>query len=191
MKHLFFRAAACLGALLSVSASTFEVAGTQFQLDGQAFQIRSGEMHYPRIPKEEWSDRVAMAKAMGLNTISTYLFWSYHEPAQGKFDFAGQKDFLAFIRICGEQGMKVIVRPGPYVCAEWDMGGIPGWVLAEPGVKVRSTGRRYLEPAKAWLAKVAGMLEPLSVAKGGPVLNGINLGRYWSIGPQQTIYPPD
>lgn len=151
-------------------ASTFEVAGDQFHLDGQAFQIRSGEMHYPRIPVAEWDERVEMAKAMGLNTISLYLFWNLHETSPGQYDFAGQKDFLAFIRTCGEQGMKVIVRPGPYVCAEWDLGGLPAWLLAEPGVKLRSTDPRYLEPAKAWMSKVAGMLEPLSVANGGPVL---------------------
>jgi beta-galactosidase len=167
---LLFLAAVCATFVPISHASTFEVAGNQFHLDGQAFQIRAGEMHYPRIPREEWASRVTMAKAMGLNTVSLYLFWNLHEEKPGLFDFEGQKDFVAFIRECGSQGMKVIVRPGPYVCAEWELGGIPAWVMAEPGTKLRSTDHRYLEPAKAWMRKVGSMLEPLSVAKDGPVL---------------------
>ncbi|MCW1926013.1 beta-galactosidase [Luteolibacter arcticus] len=170
MKPFAFLTAAYTALLPISHAATFEVAGNQFHLDGQAFQIRAGEMHYPRIPRAEWANRVKMAKAMGLNTVSLYLFWNLHEERPGQFDFEGQKDFVAFIRECGSQGMKVIVRPGPYVCAEWELGGIPAWVMAEPGVKLRSTDRRYLEPAKAWMRNVAGMLEPLSVAKDGPVL---------------------
>jgi beta-galactosidase len=143
MKFLVYPwTAVCLAGLTTSRAATFEVAEKQFHLNGQAFQIRAGEMHYPRIPREEWASRVTLAKAMGLNTISIYLFWNLHEEKPGQFDFEGQKDFVAFIRECGSQGLKVIVRPGPYVCAEWELGGIPAWVMAEPGVKLRSTDRR-------------------------------------------------
>ena len=152
------------------SAADFKVEGTAFVLDGKPFQIRAGEVHYPRVPKEEWRSRLLMAKAMGLNTISTYVFWNLHEPKRGEYDFNGEKDVVAFVKLCGEAGMHAIVRPGPYVCAEWDLGGLPAWLLAEPGVKLRSTDPRYLDPAKAWMKKMGAMLQPLSVAQGGPLL---------------------
>lgn len=151
-------------------AADFKVKGTAFVLDGKPFQIRAGEMHYPRVPKEEWRNRIVMAKAMGLNTICTYVFWNLHESKRGEYDFSGERDVLAFVKLCGELGMHAIVRPGPYVCAEWDLGGLPAWLLAEPGIKLRSTDPRYLDPAKAWMKKMGGMLQPLSVAQGGPLL---------------------
>jgi len=160
----------CLSLTFLVNASDFRVEDSAFKLDGHQFQIRSGEMHYPRIPKEEWTSRIQMAKAMGLNTISTYVFWNLHEAKKGEYDFSGDKDIAAFVKLCGESGMKVIVRPGPYVCAEWDLGGLPAWLLAEAGIQLRSTDPRFLEPAKAWMKRMGEMLQPLSVAKGGPVL---------------------
>ena len=159
-----------MAAVTGGSAAEFKVEGTAFVLDGKPFQIRAGEMHYPRVPKEEWRSRILMAKAMGLNTISTYVFWNLHEPKRGEYDFSGEKDVVAFVKLCGELGMHAIVRPGPYVCAEWDLGGLPAWLLAEPGIKLRSTDPRYLDPAKAWMKKMARMLQPLSVAQGGPLL---------------------
>jgi beta-galactosidase len=111
-----------------------------------------------------------MAKAMGLNTVCTYVFWNYHETKRGEFDFTGERDVAEFVRIIGEEGMKAMVRPGPYVCAEWDLGGLPAWLLAEPGVRLRSADPRFLEPAKAWMKRMGEMVRPLSVARGGPVL---------------------
>jgi beta-galactosidase len=154
----------------TAAAGEFKVEDKRFLLDGNPFQIRSGEIHYSRVPAADWRNRIQMAKAMGLNTICTYVFWNYHETAKGQFDFSGEKDVAQFIRICGEEGMKVIVRPGPYVCAEWDLGGIPAWILAERGVKLRTTDARYLGPAKEWVRRIAAMVEPLSVGKGGPVI---------------------
>lgn len=151
-------------------AADFKVEGNSFVLDGKPFQIRSGEIHYPRVPRAEWRSRIRMAKAMGLNTVCTYVFWNLHETKRGEFDFAGEKDVSEFVKVCGEEGMKAIVRPGPYVCAEWDLGGLPAWMLAEPGVQLRSTDPRFLDPAKAWMKRMGEMLQPLSVAKGGPVL---------------------
>lgn len=151
-------------------AAEFKVEGNAFVLEGQSFQIRSGEMHYSRVPRGEWRNRIRMAKAMGLNTVSTYVFWNYHETKRGEFDFTGEKDVAEFVKLIGEEGMKAIVRPGPYVCAEWDLGGLPAWLLAEPGMNLRSTDPRFLEPAKAWMKRMGEMLQPLSVAKGGPVL---------------------
>jgi beta-galactosidase len=122
-----------------LSAAEFKVEGKVFVLDGARFQIRSGEIHYPRVPREEWRNRVKMARAMGLNTVCTYVFWNLHEERRGEWDFAGDKDVAEFVKVCGEEGMKVIVRPGPYVCAEWDLGGLPAWLLAEPGMRLRSS----------------------------------------------------
>src|ERR1017187_4163627 len=137
--------AACVMAIgVAVSAMVAEqapalVAGKgQFLLNGRPFQIISGEMHYARVPREYWRDRFRKARAMGLNTISTYVFWNFHESVPGRYDFDGQKDIAAYIRLAGEEGLHVIVRPGPYVCAEWEFGGYPAWLFATPEIVVRS-----------------------------------------------------
>ena len=112
---------------------TFALSPTDFLLDGVPFQIKSGEMHPSRIPVEYWRHRIRMAKAMGLNTIAAYIFWNYHEPVEGTFDFtSGNHDIARFIRIAQEEGMWVLLRPGPYVCAEWDFGGLPPYLLRDP-----------------------------------------------------------
>jgi hypothetical protein len=153
-----------------LSASEFKVGKIAFSLDDKPFQIRSGEIHYSRVPRAEWRSRIQMAKSMGLNTISTYVFWNYHETQAGKFDFKGEKDVMDFVRLCGAEEMKVIVRPGPYVCAEWDLGGLPAWLLKEPGIKLRSSDGRFLEPARNWMRRMGSMLKPLAVSRGGPVI---------------------
>lgn len=153
-----------------VSAATFEVKGRDFLLDGKPLQILSGEMHYPRVPRPYWEDRLKKAKAMGLNTICTYLFWNVHEPNPGQWNFEGNADFVAFIKACQKEGLYVLVRPGPYVCTEWDFGGFPGWILADPETKVRSMDPRFMKPAMAYLEKVSAMLKPLQIENGGPVL---------------------
>src|SRR5215831_4625578 len=109
-----------------------------FLIDGKPVQIISGEMHYSRIPREYWRDRMKKARAMGLNTITTYVFWNLHEPAPGVYDFSGQNDVAEYIRTAQQEGLYVILRPGPYVCSEWDLGGLPAWLLADPDVTIRS-----------------------------------------------------
>ena len=109
---------------------TFTLGGEDFLLDGKTFQIISGEMHPARIPPEYWRHRIRMAKAMGCNTIAAYIFWNYHESSTGAFDFStGNRDIARFVRIAQEEGMWVLLRPGPYVCAEWDFGGLPPYLL--------------------------------------------------------------
>ena len=103
------------------SKGTFEVGDKTFLLNGEPFVVKAAEIHYPRIPKEYWEHRIKMSKALGMNTICLYVFWNFHEPEEGKYDFTGQKDIAAFCRMAQENGMYVIVRPGPYVCAEWAM----------------------------------------------------------------------
>jgi beta-galactosidase len=152
------------------SARKFAIEGDHFVLDGKPFQIISGEMHYARIPREYWRDRLKKARAMGLNTVSTYVFWNAHEPRPGVYDFRGGLDAAAFIRMAQEEGLYVILRPGPYSCAEWDLGGFPAWLLADPNIVLRSTDPKFLEPAGRWLKRLGRELAPLQLARGGPIL---------------------
>ena len=142
----------------------------QFLLDGKPFQIISGEMHYARVPREYWRDRFRKARAMGLNTISTYVFWNFHEASPGQYEFTGQKDVAEYIREAGQEGLHVILRPGPYVCAEWEFGGYPGWLFAAPGIVVRSTDEKFTTPAARWLDRLGRELTPLLSSHGGPII---------------------
>jgi beta-galactosidase len=146
------------------------IAGDHFELDGKPLQIISGELHYERIPREYWRDRLRKARAMGLNTISTYVFWNLHEPKPGVHDFAGSLDVAAFVRIAQEEGLYVILRPGPYACAEWDLGGLPAWLLADPNIVLRSADEKFLAPAERWLQRLGRELAPLQITHGGPII---------------------
>jgi beta-galactosidase len=152
------------------SVHHFGVEGDHFALDGKPFQIISGELHYERIPPEYWRDRLKKARAMGLNTVSTYVFWNVHEPKPGTFDFNGQYDVAAFIRTAQEEGLYVILRPGPYACAEWDLGGLPAWLLADPNIVLRSTDEKFLQPAERWLQRLGREVAPLQITRGGPII---------------------
>jgi beta-galactosidase len=154
----------------SAPVHTLRAAQGHFELDGKPFQIISGEMHYPRVPRAEWRARLRMARAMGLNAITTYVFWNEHEQEPGVYDFTGQRDLAEFIREAGEEGLYVILRPGPYVCAEWEWGGYPAWLLKEHGIVVRSADPRFMEPARRWLLRLGRELAPLQAANGGPIL---------------------
>jgi beta-galactosidase len=152
------------------AAHHFGITGDHFVLDGKPFQIISGEMHYARIPREYWRDRLQKAKAMGLNTVSAYVFWNAHEPKPGAYDFSGSLDAAAFVRMAQEEGLYVILRPGPYSCAEWDLGGFPAWLLADPDIVLRSPDEKFLAPAERWLKRLGQELAPLQLARGGPIL---------------------
>ena len=149
----------------------FSLSKNDFLLDGKPFQIISGEMHPARIPREYWRDRIRMTKAMGCNTIAAYIFWNYHETTPGNFDFkTGNHDIAEFIRICKEEGMWVMLRPGPYVCAEWDFGGLPSWLLKIPDIKVRCMDSRYMEAVSRYVAHLAAEVKPLLCTNGGPII---------------------
>ncbi len=150
--------------------NTFSLGDSAFLLNGKPFQIISGEMHYPRIPREAWRQRMKMAKAMGLNTIGTYVFWNAHEPLKGKYDFSGNNDVAAFVKTAQEEGLYVILRPSPYVCAEWEFGGYPFWLQNENGLIVRSKNPQYLEAYKNYLNAVGKQLAPLQINHGGNIL---------------------
>jgi beta-galactosidase len=150
---------------------TFEIKGGQFVYDGKPVQIRSGEMHYARIPKPYWRHRLQMLKAMGLNTVATYVFWNYHHPAPGVWDFsAGNKDVAEFIRIAQQEGMFVILRPGPYACAEWEFGGYPWWLQKDPAMVIRTYNQPFLDSCKTYINKLADKVRSLQVTKGGPII---------------------
>jgi beta-galactosidase len=149
---------------------SFAVQNDHFELDGKTFQIISGEMHYPRIPRAYWRQRFQMARAMGLNAITTYVFWNAHEPHPGVYDFSGNNDVAEFIREAQQEGLYVILRPGPYVCAEWEFGGYPAWLLEDPSVVVRSSDRKFMEPAARWIKRLGQELAPLQIGNGGPII---------------------
>lgn len=149
---------------------TFELGDNDFLLDGKPFQIVSGEIHYPRVPREAWRHRMKMAKAMGLNTIGTYVFWNAHEPEKGVFDFSGNNDIAEFVKIAQQEGLWVILRPSPYVCAEWEFGGYPYWLQNEQGMKVRSREPQYLEEYRKYINEVGKQLAPLQINHGGNVI---------------------
>ena len=153
---------------------SFTVNDTAFLLEGKPFQIISGEMHYPRIPRAAWRQRMKMAKAMGINTIGTYVFWNLHEPEKGHYDFSGNNDIAAFVKTAQEEGLWVILRPSPYVCAEWEFGGYPYWLEKEKQkgkeLIVRSTDPKYLEAYSNYILAVGKELAPLQVNHGGNIL---------------------
>lgn len=167
---LAFVFAASAAAQNATANRTFGWEGDHFMLDGKPFIIRSGEMHYPRVPRMYWRDRFKKAKAMGLNTITTYIFWNLHEPRKGQFDFTGNLDVAEFVREAKEEGLYVIVRPGPYVCTEWDFGGIPAWLLAEKDMKVRTSDARFVAASDIYMKEVGKRLAPLEIAKGGNII---------------------
>lgn len=149
----------------------FTFGGSQFLLDGKPFQIISGEMHPARIPREYWQQRIRMAKAMGCNTIAVYVFWNYLESSPGHFDLStGNKDIAAFIRLCQAEGLWVLLRPGPYVCGEWDWGGLPPYLLKIPDIKVRCLDPRYMSAVARYVARLCGAVVPLQCDHGGPIL---------------------
>jgi beta-galactosidase len=150
----------------------FATQGDHFILDGKPFKVLSGELHYARIPREYWHERLKMAKAMGLNTIATYVFWNVHEPQPGQYDFSGQYDVAAFVKAAQEEGLYVILRSGPYACAEWDLGGLPPWLLADPksAQAIRTHDPAFMVPAERWITRLSKEVLPLQVGRGGPIL---------------------
>jgi beta-galactosidase len=153
------------------SKHIFSLGKQEFLLDGKPFQIISGEMHPARIPREYWRHRIQMAKAMGCNTIAAYFMWNYQETAPGVFDFkTGNHDVAAFIRICKEEGMWVLFRPGPYVCAEWDFGGLPTRLLKIPDIKIRCSDPEYMEAVREYVSAMAKEVKDLQCNNGGPII---------------------
>ncbi|NLU91042.1 glycoside hydrolase family 35 protein [Chitinophaga sp. Ak27] len=174
-------------AVQAQSKHAFALSKTDFLLDGKPFQMISGEMHPARIPHEYWRHRIQMAKAMGCNTIAAYVFWNYHEPVKGQFDFStGNHNIAEFIKIAQQEGMWVLLRPGPYVCAEWEFGGLPPYLLQSPDIKVRCMDPHYMEAVTRYVEHLAAEVKPLLVTNGGPVVMMQIENEYGSYGNDKT-----
>lgn len=161
----------CLGTLSAI-AGEVKFKGEEILVDGKPFLIRGGEMHPQRIPREYWQHRIRMAKAMGCNTISSYFFWNGFERADGSFDFKTEnRDVAAFLELCKGEGMKVLFRPGPYCCGEWDCGGLPIRFLEKPGYVIRSSKNEdYKRECEKYLNAIAEVVEPFLWKNGGPII---------------------
>lgn len=186
-RRTFLLNAAGFGAVLPFAPalaahSRFRTRDNDFYLDGKRLQILAGEMHYPRIPRGSWRDRLRKMKSLGLNCLSAYIFWNAHEKTPGQFDFTGNLDVVAWIKMAQAEGLHVLLRPGPYVCAEWDNGGIPAWLTRDGSVGVRSREPKWLDASASWLKRLAAELAPLEIDRGGPILMTQVENEYGSFG---------
>lgn len=188
LKKFLLTGSACLTLLLSLAGisltradnsfispsaklpHTFQIGEKDFLLDGHPFRIRCGEIHFARVPREYWRNRLQTCRAMGLNTICVYLFWNRQEWTPGNFDWTGSNDAAEFCRLAQEEGLWVVLRPGPYACAEWDGGGLPWWLLKNPAIALRTQDPAFMKPATTYVKEVGRVLAPLQVSHGGPIL---------------------
>ena len=151
-------------------ADDFKVGNKTFLLNGKPFIVKAAEVHYPRIPRPYWEHRIQMCKALGMNSVCIYIFWNIHEQKEGEFNFTDNNDVAEFCRIAQKNGMYVIVRPSPYVCAEWEMGGLPWWLLKKKDIKLRERDPYFMERVKIFEEKVGEQLKPLTIQNGGPII---------------------
>lgn len=157
--------------LSPVEAQSFEIKDGAFLLDGKPMRIYGGEMHYARIPRQYWQHRIQMAKAMGCNTLSIYVFWNYHETAPGVWDWTTDNhDLRAFVETARAEGMYIVLRPGPYTCAEWDFGGFPYWLMNNPDLKLRSNNQPFLDSCRTYLQQVFQQVDGLFIEQGGNII---------------------
>lgn len=127
-------------------------------------------MHYSRVPSYYWKDRLYKLRYAGLNAVQTYVPWNYHEPFPGVYNFEGDHDLVGFIKTAQDVGLLVILRPGPYICAEWEMGGLPSWLLQNEKIVLRSSDSQYLTFVHSWMSKLLSLVQPLLYENGGPVI---------------------
>ncbi|MBQ8675011.1 MAG: beta-galactosidase [Bacteroidaceae bacterium] len=171
MRRLILTLALALTAGFAMAQKgTFEAGKGTFLLNGKPFIVKAAEIHYPRIPRPYWEHRIKMCKALGMNTVCIYIFWNIHEQQEGVFNFEDNQDIAEFCRVAQKNGMYVIVRPGPYVCAEWEMGGLPWWLLKKKDIRLREQDPYFMERVKIFEEKVGEQLRPLTIANGGPII---------------------
>jgi beta-galactosidase len=149
---------------------SFRIGDKTFLLNDKPFVVKAAEVHYPRIPRAYWDQRIKMCKALGMNTLCIYIFWNAHEQQEGVFDFTGNNDIRAFVKLAQQNGMYIIVRPGPYVCAEWEMGGLPWWLLKKKDIRLRERDPYFMERLEIFEQKVGEQLGDLTIEKGGPII---------------------
>ncbi|MDU1891324.1 MAG: beta-galactosidase [Dysgonomonas sp.] len=150
--------------------ANFTIGENSFLLNGKPFVIKAAEIHYPRIPSDYWEHRIRMCKALGMNTICIYTFWNIHEPQPNEFDFQGQNDIVRFCRLAQKHGMYIILRPGPYVCAEWEMGGLPWWLLKKEDIVLRSKDSYFMERTKKYFNAIGKQLADMQIDRGGNII---------------------
>lgn len=150
--------------------NTFEIGKNTFLLHGKPFVVKAAEIHYTRIPSEYWEHRIEHCKALGMNTICIYAFWNIHEQRPGEFDFTGNNDIAAFCRLAQKHGMYIMLRPGPYVCSEWEMGGLPWWLLKKEDIALRSNDPYFLERTRIFMNEIGKELADLQITRGGNII---------------------
>lgn len=159
-----------LGTNAQKQTERFSVGKNTFMLNEAPFVIKAAEIHYPRIPEAYWEHRIQMCKALGMNTICLYVFWNLHEQQPDQFDFSGNKNIAKFCRLAQKHGMYIIIRPGPYVCAEWEMGGLPWWLLKKKDIKLRTLDAYYMERVGKFMNQVGKQLADLQISRGGNII---------------------
>ena len=164
----------------------FEARDGAFYADGKKTVIYSGAMHYFRVLPEYWHDRLSKLKACGFNTVETYMCWNLHEPKKGQFDFSGRLDIRRYIETARKLGLYVILRPGPYICAEWDAGGFPAWLLADENLRLRCNDAVYLSHVRDYIARVMEEVGDLQCTEGGPIIAMQVENEYGSYGNDKT-----
>lgn len=170
IRHFLLMLTLLTGPLAYSAQGTFEAGKGTFLLDGEPFVVKAAELHYPRIPRQYWDHRIKMCKALGMNTICLYVFWNAHESSPDNFDFTGQNDLAAFVDLCQENGLYVILRPGPYVCAEWEMGGLPWWLLQKKDIRLRENDPYFIDRVDKFQKAVADQVKEKTISKGGPII---------------------
>lgn len=148
----------------------FEIGPDDFLLDGAPHQVISGALHYFRVHPDQWADRIHKAKLMGLNTIETYVAWNFHSSSPQQFDLTGRRDLARFLDLVAEEGLHAVVRPGPYICAEWDNGGLPAWLLATPGIGIRTSEPQFLDAIERYFSQVLPLVAERQIDRGGCVI---------------------
>ncbi|WP_255579590.1 glycoside hydrolase family 35 protein [Cryobacterium sp. PAMC25264] len=159
-----------LSAPAAPTPGDFAIGDTDFLLNGEPFRILAGAIHYFRVHPDHWADRIRKAKLMGLNTIETYVAWNAHSPVRGTFNTVGQLDLARFLDLIAAEGMYAIVRPGPFICAEWDNGGLPGWLFADPAVGVRRNEPLYMTAVAEYFDRLLPIVASRQIDRGGPVI---------------------
>lgn len=157
--------------VFSQAKHSFKIADGNFIYDGKPIQIHSGEMHFARIPKAYWKQRLQMLHAMGMNAVATYVFWNHHEISPGVWDFKTEnRDIREFVKTAQQEGWMVILRPGPYACAEWEFGGYPWWLQNDKQLVIRSKNDRFLDSCKTYINQLMGQVKDLQITHGGPII---------------------
>lgn len=150
--------------------NSFKINGNRFELNGKPFQVFSGAIHYFRCVPEYWEDRLLKLKLAGFNTVETYVCWNLHEPVKNEYDFSGMLDIVKYIKTAQQLGLYIIVRPGPYICGEWEFGGLPAWILKDNNVKLRCSDSSFLIHVKDFFTKLFSLLRPLQITNGGNII---------------------